>query len=60
MFQCHFDLGHLHLKERHTSHALSSFQAALVIARELRNRRQEAETLQEMAQVCVCVRERER
>ena len=35
--------------------ALSSFQKALKVASELRNRQLEAETLREMAQVGLCV-----
>ena len=51
VYQCHFVLGTLHQKERHTSSALDCFKRALAVARELRDRTKEADTLREMAQV---------
>ena len=55
VYQCHFVLAGLHQKERHAPLALRSFQAALALARELRDRGKEAEMLREIAQVCVYV-----
>jgi exonuclease VII small subunit len=43
----------LHQKERRPSPALASFQQALTLARELKDKLKEAETLREMAQVGV-------
>ncbi len=52
VYRCHLVLGLLHQKERHTSLALGSFQAALTVARQLRDRGKEAGALKEIAQVC--------
>ena len=51
MYRCHFVLGFLYQKERQASLAQASFQAALTVARQLRDRHKEAETLKEIAQV---------
>ena len=50
-YQCHLDLGLLHLQEHHTSLALESFQEALKLAREMKSREKESETLREVAHV---------
>lgn len=51
VYQCHFELGTLHQKEHHTSSALDCFEQAVTVARDLRDRKKEADTLREMAQV---------
>ena len=50
-FRCHYDLGLLHMQERHPALALRCFQAALGVARELSEPDLEGEALAEMAQV---------
>ena len=51
VFQCHYDLGSLHLKERHPTLAVHCFEEALTVARSQRNVQFESETLREMGQV---------
>lgn len=51
VYKCHFGLGLLYQKERHTALAQTSFEAALDVARQLRDRGKEADTLKEIAQV---------
>lgn len=51
IFQCHFDLGSLHLRKGQPTHALHSFQEALSLAVELKNAIFEADCHRELAQV---------
>ena len=51
--QCSYDLGSLHLRDHRPRVALTCFQEALDMAREQRNDKLEATSLQEMAQVHV-------
>ena len=56
IYQCHSSLGSLHMLENHAHLALPSFQRALTVASELRNRQYEMATLGEMAQVSLLLR----
>ena len=49
--QCSYDLGSLHLRDHRPRVALACFQEALDMAREQRNNKLEASSLQEIAQV---------
>ena len=56
LYQCHSVLASLNRKGRkdhHIASALSNWQAALGIARELRDKAREADTLRELALVSV-------